>query len=203
MYFTWGLLLVQSLFLWLLLTYIQQYTLKGLLMYKGWMFDPRGSVESYSHLASPGNEANGHCKQFLCLELSDQHRVQCRMGLSFYSICFSFIASLHHLISHSILSLSPSSFPRLTSLSSFPSSHNSKQSLTTKIWALLVKFVAGPFQPLLLSYQRSLPRLPVPRLEDTCRRVRMIVCYIYKLLLAWQQLLVTNRTEFLRKQDNE
>ena len=56
-YFTWGLLLVQSLFLWLLLTYIQQYTLKGLLMYKGWMFDPRGSVESYSHLALPGKRS--------------------------------------------------------------------------------------------------------------------------------------------------
>ena len=202
-YFTWGLLLVQSLFLWLLLTYIQQYTLKGLLMYKGWMFDPRGSVESYSHLVSPGNEANGHCKQFICLELSDQHRVQCRTGLSFYSICFSFISSLHHLISLSLF-FSSLNLSLLLPLPSFPSFfHNSKQSLTTKIWALLVKFVAGPFQPLLLSYQRSLPRLPVPRLEDTCRRVRMIVCYIYKLLLAWQQLLVTNRTEFLRKQDNE
>ena len=129
--------------------------------------------------------------------------IEFSVGLSFYSICFSFISSLHHLISLSLF-FSSLNLSLLLPLPSFPSfSHNSKQSLTTKIWALLVKFVAGPFQPLLLSYQRSLPRLPVPRLEDTCRRVRMIVCYIYKLLLAWQQLLVTNRTEFLRKQDNE
>jgi len=38
----WCALLGQSAFLWLVLSYMQQYALKGLLMYKGWMFDPRG-----------------------------------------------------------------------------------------------------------------------------------------------------------------
>ena len=34
-------LIFQSLTLWILLVYAQRYTLKGLLMYKGWMFDSR------------------------------------------------------------------------------------------------------------------------------------------------------------------
>jgi len=41
-YLIWCALLGQSAFLWLVLSYMQQYALKGLLMYKGWMFDPRG-----------------------------------------------------------------------------------------------------------------------------------------------------------------
>ena len=46
-----------------------------------------------------------------------------------------------------------------------------KQSLTTKIWAMAVRVVAGPFRPGLYSYQNSLPRLPVPSLAGTCKRV--------------------------------
>ena len=76
-YFAWGVLLLQSVFFWFLLSYVQQYTLKGLLMYKGWMFDPRGWVES-----------NSHCEKFVCWELSAVylHRVQCRTAPSLYSI---------------------------------------------------------------------------------------------------------------------
>ena len=41
----------------------------------------------------------------------------------------------------------------------------------TKIWAMAVRVVAGPFRPGLYSYQNSLPRLPVPSLAGTCKRV--------------------------------
>lgn len=76
-----------SFFLWIVMSYTQRFTLKVLLMYKGFMFEPRG-----------------------------------------------------------------------------------KPSLVTIAWIKLVKFVTGPFNPQLYSYQRSLPRLPVPKLEDTCKR---------------------------------
>ncbi|KAK8725563.1 hypothetical protein OTU49_010621 [Cherax quadricarinatus] len=39
-------------------------------------------------------------------------------------------------------------------------------SLKTKLWSLTVKFVSG-YQPSLYSCQRSLPRMPVPPLEET------------------------------------
>lgn len=113
------------------------------------------------------------------------HRVQCRTAPSLYSIFPSslLLSSSLHLIPPLSLTLYLPPLPLSQTLffSSLPSPpspslpHYSKQSLTTKVWALLVKFVTGPFQPLLLSYQRSLPTLPVPRLEDTCRRVRMMV----------------------------
>ncbi|XP_003388199.1 PREDICTED: carnitine O-palmitoyltransferase 1, liver isoform-like [Amphimedon queenslandica] len=79
--------LIESLFFWTILCYIQRYTLKCLLLYKGWMFDSRG-----------------------------------------------------------------------------------KRSLKTKLFALCVKLVAGTSNPLLGSYQRSLPRLPLPSIDDTCSR---------------------------------
>lgn len=80
-------LLMEGLSLWVLFSYLQRYMLKALLMYKGWMYDPRG-----------------------------------------------------------------------------------QRSLSTKIWAILVQLVTGPFRPTLYSYQNSLPRQPVPPLEDTCAR---------------------------------
>jgi hypothetical protein len=91
-YLTVIFLLSYSVFLWTLFSYLQQFTLKLLLMYKGFMFEPRG-----------------------------------------------------------------------------------KPSLVTQLWFKLVQIVTGRQRPQLYSYQRSLPRLPVPRLKDTCRRVSGIL----------------------------
>ncbi|XP_041110577.1 carnitine O-palmitoyltransferase 1, liver isoform-like isoform X2 [Polyodon spathula] len=44
-----------------------------------------------------------------------------------------------------------------------------RMSRTTKIWATLVKVFSGR-RPLLYSFQASLPRLPVPRVDDTIER---------------------------------
>ncbi|KAM9312899.1 carnitine O-palmitoyltransferase 1, muscle isoform [Gastrophryne carolinensis] len=44
-----------------------------------------------------------------------------------------------------------------------------KRSLKTKLWAGCMK-VMGRRQPMLYSFQMSLPKLPVPRLEDTIER---------------------------------
>ncbi|KAG9342935.1 hypothetical protein JZ751_015151 [Albula glossodonta] len=44
-----------------------------------------------------------------------------------------------------------------------------KISLTTKVWAVLVRLLSGR-EPLLYSYQSSLPHLPVPSIKDTVRR---------------------------------
>ena len=41
-YLPWVLLAVQSIVLWIMLCYLQRFLLKALLIYKGWMFDPRG-----------------------------------------------------------------------------------------------------------------------------------------------------------------
>eukprot|EP00731_Ephydatia_muelleri_P029750 Em0021g273a len=83
-------LIFQSLTLWILLAYAQRYTLKGLLTYKGWMFDAR-EVDSTK----------------------------------------------------------------------------------TKLWGLVLKLVSGPSRPMLYSYQYSLPRLPVPSLDGTCKRLML------------------------------
>lgn len=40
----------------------------------------------------------------------------------------------------------------------------------TKIWLLGVKIMSGASKPMLYSYQGSLPRLPLPSLEDTMKR---------------------------------
>uniref|UniRef100_A0AAY4A254 carnitine O-palmitoyltransferase n=1 Tax=Denticeps clupeoides TaxID=299321 RepID=A0AAY4A254_9TELE len=46
-----------------------------------------------------------------------------------------------------------------------------KMSTTTKVWMALVRIFSGR-QPLLYSYQGSLPNLPVPAIKDTVKRVR-------------------------------
>ena len=45
---TAGFLLVESSLLWSVFCYAQRQTLKALLLYKGWMFDPRGCVTQNS-----------------------------------------------------------------------------------------------------------------------------------------------------------
>lgn len=43
---------------------------------------------------------------------------------------------------------------------------------TTKLWVLFVKIFSGWRKPMLYSFQGSLPRLPLPSVEDTMKRVR-------------------------------
>lgn len=43
-------------------------------------------------------------------------------------------------------------------------------SIKTKIWLLLVKTLSGVSRPMLYSFQGSLPKLPVPALDDTVKR---------------------------------
>ncbi|XP_034255804.1 carnitine O-palmitoyltransferase 1, liver isoform isoform X2 [Thrips palmi] len=43
-------------------------------------------------------------------------------------------------------------------------------SLKTKLWLLLVKSLSGVSRPMLYSFQGSLPKLPVPALDDTVHR---------------------------------
>ncbi|XP_015585917.1 carnitine O-palmitoyltransferase 1, liver isoform isoform X2 [Cephus cinctus] len=76
--------------LWLLVIYAIRYTLKLLLMYKGWMYEARGK--------------------------------------------------------------------------------GSRVSITTKIWATMVKLLSGWNKPMLYSFQGSLPRLPLPSVQDTMDR---------------------------------
>ncbi|CAB1323105.1 unnamed protein product, partial [Coregonus sp. 'balchen'] len=49
-----------------------------------------------------------------------------------------------------------------------------KMSFCTKLWLSLVKMFSGR-RPLLYSFQASLPRLPVPSVDDTITRVRKVV----------------------------
>ena len=102
----------------------------SLALYPGSRWEPgyEAKVESYCHLASPGNKASSHCKQFICLELGDQHRVQCRTALSIllHLLLLYFLTSPPHFLTQSSLSLSLSRSTSLlslflTSLSSFPS----------------------------------------------------------------------------------
>lgn len=47
----------------------------------------------------------------------------------------------------------------------------SKLSLKTMVWASVVKVLSGWNKPRLYSFQGSLPRLPLPAVRDTMRRV--------------------------------
>ncbi|XP_058806028.1 carnitine O-palmitoyltransferase 1, liver isoform isoform X2 [Phymastichus coffea] len=81
---------IVGLLLWLVTIYAIRYTLKLLLMYKGWMYEARGAGSSVS--------------------------------------------------------------------------------LPTRVWAHAVKIFSGRRKPMLYSFQGSLPRLPLPSVEDTTRR---------------------------------
>ena len=84
--------------------------------------------------------------------------------------------------------------PAIKQFSLSLSSHSRKQSLTTKIWAMAVRIVAGPFHPGLYSYQNSLPRLPVPSLEGTCRRVSP---YLINVIIVHSIALLINFFQYL------
>jgi len=45
----------------------------------------------------------------------------------------------------------------------------------TKIWFILIKLFSGGSRPLLYSYQGSLPRLPLPSLNETMNRVSFFI----------------------------
>ena len=47
-------------------------------------------------------------------------------------------------------------------------------SLATRVWFILVRLLSGWNKPMLYSYQGSLPRLPLPRVEDTMKRVGIL-----------------------------
>jgi hypothetical protein len=47
------------------------------------------------------------------------------------------------------------------------SKHKSKKVM---LWAILLRLVSG-YQPSLYSFQRSLPRMPVPNLRDTIHKL--------------------------------
>lgn len=46
----------------------------------------------------------------------------------------------------------------------------SSPSKKTLLWGLLVRLISG-YQPSLYSFQRSLPKLPVPKLHDTMHKL--------------------------------
>lgn len=54
-----------------------------------------------------------------------------------------------------------------------------KVSLSTKLWGLGVKLLSAKSKPLLYSYQGSLPKLPLPPVNETMKRV--IKCLMLKL----------------------
>lgn len=57
-----------------------------------------------------------------------------------------------------------------------------KVSIFTKIWLLLVKIFSGWHKPMLYSFQGSLPRLPLPPVPDTMKRVNQYFC-IYQVFM--------------------
>lgn len=88
---------ISGLFIWLCICYAMRYTLKFLLMYKGWMYETRG--------------------------------------------------------------------------------RGAKVSINTKLWAGLTKLLSSWNTPGLYSFQGSLPRLPLPSVHDTMKRVCIYLIY--------------------------
>lgn len=54
----------------------------------------------------------------------------------------------------------------------------SRPSYLTLMWFYLVKLFSGWNKPMLYSFQGSLPRLPLPSVEDTMKRVRFILLFL-------------------------
>lgn len=53
----------------------------------------------------------------------------------------------------------------------YESRGGNKVSLTTKLWGIGIKLLSSKSKPLLYSYQGSLPKLPLPAVKDTMKRV--------------------------------
>lgn len=47
-------------------------------------------------------------------------------------------------------------------------------SIATRLWLAIVKVLSGWNPPRLYSFQGSLPRLPLPKVEDTMKRVKLL-----------------------------
>lgn len=48
----------------------------------------------------------------------------------------------------------------------------------TKLWVVGVKLLSSKSKPLLYSYQGSLPKLPLPPVNETMNRVKIIITII-------------------------
>uniref|UniRef100_A0A8C1MKI6 Carnitine O-palmitoyltransferase 1, muscle isoform n=1 Tax=Cyprinus carpio TaxID=7962 RepID=A0A8C1MKI6_CYPCA len=95
------------------------------------------------------------------LPLNFQHHyssLQCHIAILFATgLWLSFIFLLRYILK------------ALLSYHSWIFESHGKMSFSTKIWLSLVKLLSGR-RPLLYSFQASLPRLPVPSIDDTIRR---------------------------------
>lgn len=64
-----------------------------------------------------------------------------------------------------------------------------KISLKTKLWVSIVRVLSGWNKPKLYSFQGSLPRLPLPSVKDTMKRV--IQNFIYHIIYSFYIMKVT------------
>uniref|UniRef100_A0A8C2C5H4 Carnitine palmitoyltransferase 1C n=1 Tax=Cyprinus carpio TaxID=7962 RepID=A0A8C2C5H4_CYPCA len=95
------------------------------------------------------------------LPVSDSLSVQCRTVVS--AVLFS------TLLWFSLIFTMRLCLKQLLSYHGWMFEQHGKVSNTTKIWAAMVRIFSGR-QPLLYSYQGSLPNLPVPAVKDTVKR---------------------------------
>uniref|UniRef100_A0A671S504 carnitine O-palmitoyltransferase n=1 Tax=Sinocyclocheilus anshuiensis TaxID=1608454 RepID=A0A671S504_9TELE len=95
------------------------------------------------------------------LPVSDSLSIQCRTVVS--AVLFS------TLLWFSLIFTMRLCLKQLLSYHGWMFEQHGKVSNTTKIWAAMVRIFSGR-QPLLYSYQGSLPNLPVPAVKDTVKR---------------------------------
>uniref|UniRef100_A0A671MQY2 carnitine O-palmitoyltransferase n=1 Tax=Sinocyclocheilus anshuiensis TaxID=1608454 RepID=A0A671MQY2_9TELE len=95
------------------------------------------------------------------LPVSDSLSVQCRTVVS--AVLFSTLLWLLLIFTMRLC------LKQLLSYHGWMYEQHGKVSNTTKIWAAMVRIFSGR-QPLLYSYQGSLPNLPVPAVKDTVKR---------------------------------
>lgn len=95
------------------------------------------------------------------LPVSDSLSIQCRTVVS--AVLFSTLLWLSLIFTMRLC------LKQLLSYHGWMFEQHGKVSTTTKIWAAMVRIFSGR-QPLLYSYQGSLPNLPVPAVKDTVQR---------------------------------